>query len=88
MDQPLNYDTIADAGLTQSEFAELCGVSRVTVNLWIKGKMNPHRFVRDRVAEVLDQIREAHTKGSLPVAKSRGAARKKLIEAALGVTMN
>ena len=50
MDDKIDFSAIHRAGLTQSEFADICEVSRITVNLWVKGKMQPHRYNRDHVA--------------------------------------
>ena len=33
----LDFSLIEKAGLTQGEFADLIGVTRVTVNLWVNG---------------------------------------------------
>lgn len=50
MDDKIDFSAIHRAGLTQSEFADICAVNRITVNLWVKGKMQPHRYNRDHVA--------------------------------------
>ena len=62
-----DFSLIDKAGLTQKEFAELCSVSRVTVNLWVSSKMSPHRYIRERVAEALDTVAQALGSGRLPL---------------------
>jgi DNA-binding XRE family transcriptional regulator len=53
--------------LTQKEFAEIAGVSRVTANLWCTGKMHPHRFIADRISTLLLHIESAILHDDLPV---------------------
>jgi transcriptional regulator with XRE-family HTH domain len=63
----MEFEIVGKAGLTQSEFAKLCGVSRVTANLWLNGKMKPHRLLTLAVAKRLDLLQEAVTSGDLPL---------------------
>jgi len=63
----MDFTVVSKAGLTQREFATLCGVSRVTVNLWVKGKMRPCRFIAPFVQDTLDAINHAMSKGRLPL---------------------
>lgn len=63
----MNFDTIKKAGLTQNQFAALVGVSRVTVNTWIKGHFNPQARLRARVRKALDLLDRAVYDGVLPV---------------------
>jgi DNA-binding XRE family transcriptional regulator len=65
----MNFNLIATAGLMQHEFAALAGVSRVTVNLWVKGKMMPHRYIRMDTENLLDGIAAAIESNQLPIAK-------------------
>ena len=67
----MDFELIARAGLTQKEFAELCDVSHTTVNLWVTGKMRPHRFVRDNVERRLAQLAECVDAGTLPLPNSK-----------------
>jgi transcriptional regulator with XRE-family HTH domain len=62
----MDFSMIGRSGLTQREFGELCGVSRVTVNLWIAGKMGPHRYIKDTVEHALDTVSAALDTGKLP----------------------
>lgn len=66
----MNFNLIATAGLLQHEFAALAGVSRVTTNLWVKGKMMPHRFIRTDTENLLDSIAAAIESHKLPLAPS------------------
>jgi transcriptional regulator with XRE-family HTH domain len=45
----MDISVAINAGLSQSEIAKALGVSRVTVNLWINGKMKPHSLHADRL---------------------------------------
>lgn len=66
----MEFDVIKRAGLTQGEFAKLCGVSRVTANMWLNQKMKPHRLLRVAVAKRLEILDEAVAVGDLPLAKT------------------
>ena len=56
----MDFTVVAQAGLTQKEFAEVCGVSRITANTWVRGKMNPHRYIKTKVADLGDAQRRRH----------------------------
>ena len=83
----MNFDIIPKAHLTQLQFADLVGVSRVTVNTWVKGKFSPRADLRDRVLRALDLIAKAVAAGKLPVAADgtdeKTRARLAIITAAL-----
>jgi len=81
MTRELDYSILQAAGITQTDFAELCGVSRVTVNLWVKGKMRPHRYLREQVEVVLDQLQSALAKKRLPITRPPGGRKENKIEA-------
>jgi len=91
----MNFSNIKKAGITQQEFAELVGVGRVTVNLWVRGKMNPNLESQATVLWHLEMLEHALESGTLPPPddmrpRSRGpyikrtliAARRALREAA------
>ena len=63
----MNFELVTQAGLTQGEFAGLCGVDRVTINLWMNGHRQPHRLLDDRVRGVLSVLAYAIDNGFLPV---------------------
>lgn len=63
----MDFSIIRRAGLTQGEFGTLCGVSRVTANLWATGKMNPNKYIVDHVAAVIAAINKGLTGGKLPI---------------------
>jgi DNA-binding XRE family transcriptional regulator len=73
----MDFTIITKAGLTQQEFGALVGVSRVTTNTWVRGKMEPHRFIKAQVAAVLRALQKAVKGGDLPLmnvaAKQRAA---------------
>jgi transcriptional regulator with XRE-family HTH domain len=62
----MDFTLIRAAGLTQKEFASLCEVTRTTVNLWLAGKMQPHKFICKRVERVLGVIERAVEENKLP----------------------
>ncbi len=66
----MNFKLIATADLRQHEFAALAGVSRVTTNLWVQGKMAPHRFIRTDIENLMAGIQAALESNQLPIAKS------------------
>lgn len=68
MDNKIDFSAIQKAGLTQSEFAELCEVGRITVNLWVNGKA-PHRYRRDHVAMCILAVTKAVEARKLPLPK-------------------
>lgn len=67
----MDFTLIKAAGLTQQEFANLCEVSRTTVNLWTSGKMQPHRFICKNVERVLAVIAKAIEDRKLPPESKR-----------------
>lgn len=62
----MDFNIIKRADLTQQQFADICGVSRVTVNLWVSGKMNPHRLIVDHVDHVLTTLHKLVESKELP----------------------
>ena len=65
-----DFRPIKSAELTQGEFASLVGVTRTTANLWVVGKMNPNRYIRDHVEAVLASITQAVENDQLPLPSS------------------
>lgn len=72
----MDFSLIAAASLTQREFSELCGVSRVTTNLWVTGKMRPHRYIQANIASVLDAIKAALDANELPLSNKVDRSRR------------
>lgn len=66
----MNFEIINRAGLTQREFGQLCGVSRVTVNLWATGRFRPNRYIVASVREQVKALEDAVAAGRLPLADS------------------
>ena len=70
----MDFEILTKAKFRQTDFADLCGVSRVTVNLWVNKKMGPNRFIADRVAAVLAAVQKAYDEKQLPTtSKTRPA---------------
>lgn len=63
----MDFTIIDRAGVTQEEFAEIAGVSRITVNTWAKGHHAPSAASRLRVSPLLAALQAAITAGALPV---------------------
>lgn len=79
----LQLKAVADAGLTQTELAKVLGVSRVTVNLWINGKMKPHRYNAAHVARRLELLQQAVEADLIPKPSPKRKPRHEAIEAAI-----
>ena len=67
--QEFDFTIVARAGLTQKEFAALTGVSRATANLWVRGKMSPHRYIKTQAARVVSTLEKAIVDETLPLPK-------------------
>lgn len=85
----LDFSVIEQAGLTQTEFAKLVSVTRVTVNHWVNGG-TPTNFLKKVVAGYLDDLQIAIRRELLPqglahMSPSAGAAEERweVIENAL-----
>lgn len=74
----MNFDIIAKAKITQKDFADICGVSRITVNLWVGGKMQPHRFLQPKVEAALAALEQAVSSGKLPTKSATYTAKQVL----------
>lgn len=80
--QEFDFTIVARAGLTQKEFATLTGVSRATVNLWVRGKMKPHRYLKTKAARVVSALEKAIVDATLPLPKSKTEDREVAIKTA------
>ena len=67
----MDFSIIDRGGVTQGQFAKLVGVSRITVNTWVKGHFQPRPVVRHRVSTALRLIAKAIEAGSLPAVTMR-----------------
>ena len=61
----LDFSVIERAGLTQGEFADLIGVTRVTVNLWVNGG-TPSPYLTRVCDGMLNRLQEAIDAEYLP----------------------
>lgn len=82
----MDFRIVRDAGITQEEFAQLVPTSRVTVNLWVRGKMNPAAEKQPRVEMLLNRIEQAVVDNRLPIGKTPRTSRKERLNAALMLT--
>jgi predicted transcriptional regulator len=67
----MNFDIVVKAGLTNSEFATIVGVSNVMVWKWVSGKAEPRdvykgKPLRKRVEILLATLTKLVDKGQLP----------------------
>jgi DNA-binding XRE family transcriptional regulator len=63
----MDFGVIDQAGLTQSQFASLVDVSRITVNTWVNGHYQPGPKMRGRVRRALQLLAAAVEDGKLPI---------------------
>jgi transcriptional regulator with XRE-family HTH domain len=63
----MDFSIVKEAGLSQREFAALCGVSRETANMWCRGKWKPHRLHNAHIQMHLDELKSAVQWGFLPL---------------------
>ncbi len=63
----MDFSIIERAGITQRQYADLVGVTRVTVNFWIKGRVRPRDIVRSRIALANAALERAVEAGELPI---------------------
>ena len=71
-----DFRVIKTANLTQGEFASLVGVTRTTANMWVVGKMNPNRYIRDHMEAVLAAITQAIKNEQLPLPSNTPKTRR------------
>ena len=79
----MNFKIALDAGLSQSELANVLGVTRTTVNLWLNGKMKPHRYNEDHVRQRMDLLIEAIRSKMIPPKSTRRKPRHEAIATAI-----
>lgn len=63
----MDFTLIDKAGIKQGEFGKLVNVTRVTVNLWVRDKMKPCRFIKPHVETLLNNIQTALAAEKLPL---------------------
>lgn len=63
----MKFDILRKAGIHDGDFAEVTGVSRTTVSLWVNGHANPHRLHEKRIALVLAAVKSAVEAKDLPL---------------------
>jgi hypothetical protein len=80
----MDFTILKLAGVGQQEFGNLVGVSRVSVNNWVRGKANPSRHVEEKCKRYLAYLKVAHRMKLLPgqiptMHKTNVASRKEYI---------
>lgn len=63
----MNFGVIKEAGISVSDFARIANVSRVTVSLWVNGKILPHRLHIKKINQLLLSIEGALEDKTLPI---------------------
>lgn len=63
----MKFTILEKAGLSQREFADLVGVSRITVNTWVTGKHQPADHVRPRVLAAIKHLTAMVRDKQLPI---------------------
>ena len=67
----LDWSVLRRAKVTQSDFAAIVGVSRVTVNSWIHGKpVNQLRMTK--IQRVIESLSQCVAEGALPLPHTNG----------------
>lgn len=84
----MDLSAAAESGLTQTELAQVLGVSRVTINLWLNGKMKPHRYNAENVKRRLELLQEAMRRNLIPKPNPQRKPRHAAIKAALSQVEN
>jgi transcriptional regulator with XRE-family HTH domain len=62
-----DFAVLERAGITQQQFADLVGVSRVTVYTWLHERFKPRPAMRKRIERAIHLLQQATTDGRLPV---------------------
>lgn len=83
----LDFGPIDRAYITQTEFAKILGVSRVTVANWTRGT-EPSPFHGRAAQQLLDKIDEAVEEGRLPGDLENMVPTERTIEERLGIIRN
>lgn len=84
----MDFNAIEEAGLTQSEFAQLVGSSRGTVNNWVRGRSSPtnayQKACKSNLLLIQVAMRMYTLPGSIPtIYKGNMDSRKEYISASL-----
>lgn len=63
----MDFAALKKTGVTQTEFAAIAGVSRVTVSNWTRNEAEVHDARKPKIARLLDILSKAHADGKLPL---------------------
>jgi DNA-binding XRE family transcriptional regulator len=61
-----DFSVLKESGVTQTQFAAMVGVTRVTVNTWVARKFAPNKSKQKLVAAALVALRAAIERKDLP----------------------
>jgi len=65
----MDFTIVTKAGISQSDFAKIIGVSRVSVSKWMTGKAAPHHLHAKRIGQLVTAVHMATEAGDLPLPK-------------------
>lgn len=63
----MDLNIVRQAGLSNDQFAQLVGVSRITVSSWVNQRSSPRPRLRAHVVRALQLLSQAVAEGALPV---------------------
>jgi DNA-binding XRE family transcriptional regulator len=63
----MDFSIVSKAGISQTDFAKIIGVSRVSVCKWMTGKTKPHHLHNRRISQLLAAIELAVKDEDLPL---------------------
>lgn len=66
-----DFSIVKKAGLTQQDYADLVGISRVAASKHIMGHTGPHKLIEKRVSKILRLLSRAVERGALPITESQ-----------------
>ena len=76
-----DFSVLDTAGVSQVQFGRLVGVSRITVNCWVRGRHAPGKQHTRRITAVLDMLKEAVERNVLPTTRdSRNSATQRVLD--------
>lgn len=73
----MDFTIVTKAGISQSDFARIINVSRVSVSKWMTGKGMPHQLHIKKIEQIVTAIKMATKAGDLPL--PRGLDSKQVV---------
>lgn len=76
--------TLLEFGVTQAEFAQLVGISRMTVNKWCTERASPSIHLAEKAERVIARLKKLHIGRRLPSAPMAGQDRLERLRRLVG----